>query len=115
MYIIKRAINGISLNGSEFLLNEDGSVRKYNTRQDAISLLLENGVNPEECSIEEDVILGKYSEDRCPKCNSYFDVIESGLQDDQYYYKCKCLNCDAEFTQWYLLVFQENVITNPDY
>ena len=33
-YVIARAINGISINGNEYLLDENGEVLEFNTRED---------------------------------------------------------------------------------
>ena len=42
MYAIKRAINGISINGDEWLLNPDGSTMMFNTEGDAWRFLRNN-------------------------------------------------------------------------
>jgi hypothetical protein len=46
MYAIKRAINGISINGDEWLLNTDGSTMLFESRHDARCYLLQVDINP---------------------------------------------------------------------
>jgi uncharacterized protein with PIN domain len=55
------------------------------------------------------------SENICPDCNNFIldkdlTVIESGIQDDVYYYTVKCPRCKCVFNQWYQLKFIENLI-----
>lgn len=40
MYVIYRAINGISLNGNEFLRDDNGNTRMFSTQQEAFDFLL---------------------------------------------------------------------------
>ncbi|MCE9557590.1 MAG: hypothetical protein K8R88_01425 [Armatimonadetes bacterium] len=42
-FTISRPINGITLNGNEFLLDEDGEVIRFATRELAEALLRESG------------------------------------------------------------------------
>lgn len=44
MYAIKRAINGISINGDEWLLNDDGSTTTFATYGEAEALLALNNI-----------------------------------------------------------------------
>ena len=44
MFAIKRAINGISINGDEWLLNPDGSTMLFNTYGEADALLALNNI-----------------------------------------------------------------------
>lgn len=47
--VIGRPINGISLNGLEFLLEkEDGDIKHFQSLNKARSFLIENGVTPED-------------------------------------------------------------------
>jgi hypothetical protein len=39
---ISRPINGIPINGDEYLLNDNGSVLKFNTVKEAIHYLIDN-------------------------------------------------------------------------
>lgn len=43
MISIQRAINGISLNGNESLLDEDGEIKLFRDKQEAYTFLRENG------------------------------------------------------------------------
>ena len=43
--IISRAINGISLNGDEYLLDDDGEVMQFKNGEDALTFLNANGFN----------------------------------------------------------------------
>ena len=45
MYAIKRAINGISINGDEFLLNDDGSTMFFATEALAWKFICRNGIS----------------------------------------------------------------------
>jgi len=57
MVMIGRAINGISLNGLEFVLTEkDGEEMKFATEEEAISFLKDHGVTEDdmECYILTD-------------------------------------------------------------
>ena len=35
-YVIARAINGISINGNEYLLDDDGEVLEFNTKKECV-------------------------------------------------------------------------------
>lgn len=43
MVIIGRPINGISINGNEYLLNDNGSLRTFESRDIAETFLMVNG------------------------------------------------------------------------
>jgi hypothetical protein len=52
MIVIGRPINGISLNGLEYLMNEDNTgYRTFNTKREAMDFLNENMVEP--CTDDE--------------------------------------------------------------
>jgi hypothetical protein len=55
MYVISRFQHGISLNPREFILDDDGNVRKFESRETAVKFLLEAGV-PED-SIDESIFI----------------------------------------------------------
>lgn len=42
---VGRPINGISLNGDEFLLDDENNVLEFNSKGDAYEFLRENGVD----------------------------------------------------------------------
>ena len=52
MYILVRPINGISLNGNEVLLNEDGSYKTFDTEEEAVFFIMQNYPGDESISIE---------------------------------------------------------------
>ena len=41
-YLIARPINGIPINGNEYLLNKDGSEMEFSTKEDCINYVKEN-------------------------------------------------------------------------
>jgi len=45
--IVGRAINGISINGLEFLLDEEGEALEFRNVREATRLMFENGISPE--------------------------------------------------------------------
>lgn len=47
MYYIGRPINGISLNGREYILDADDNVMKFKSKQDACDFLHANGATEE--------------------------------------------------------------------
>lgn len=52
-YIIGRAINGITINGREFVLDEKNELMKFDSEAEALKFLKDNGIdNPEDCGIE---------------------------------------------------------------
>lgn len=48
MIIISRAINGISINGYENLLNADGTLMKFVSKESAVAFLQSNGITSKE-------------------------------------------------------------------
>ena len=44
MFAVYRAINGISINGREYILNEDGSIMTWDSGTDTIEFLIANGI-----------------------------------------------------------------------
>ncbi len=56
--VIGRPIEGISLNGNEFLLNDDGELMEFNTVKDAQTFLGGHGVEGddlEDCFVYRDI------------------------------------------------------------
>jgi len=43
MYIVGRPINGISINGLEFILDENDEEMKFDTQEDAIGFVVAHG------------------------------------------------------------------------
>jgi len=62
MFAIKRPINGISINGDEFILNADGSTKLFTSNGEARRFLLQNNVDVRSVNIvpisELDVLSG---------------------------------------------------------
>jgi hypothetical protein len=54
--IVGRPINGISINGLEYLLNDDNSEMTFNSIDEATQFLNENGIS-QECIDEGSVVL----------------------------------------------------------
>ena len=50
MFVIKRPINGISLNGDEYLLDENYILKGFKTEQEALEFLALHGLTPENSS-----------------------------------------------------------------
>ena len=53
MKTIARAINGISINGLEYLLQPNDDLMLFKTEESAVEFLLNNGLNPEDYTIED--------------------------------------------------------------
>ncbi len=51
-YLIKRPIGGISLNGGEYLLDDDGNEMIFDTVSQAIAFLIQNGYDEESIAAE---------------------------------------------------------------
>lgn len=50
---ISRPINGISINGDEYLLHPNGIVMEFDSKQEAINFLQDNGYNLTDEEIKE--------------------------------------------------------------
>lgn len=61
MVTISKAINGISINGNETLLNEDGSVMEFKDKEEAISFLRDHGFDLTDEEFEDDFTFTTYS------------------------------------------------------
>ena len=57
MKVVKRAINGISINGTEYLLDDTGGVMLFDDETTAINFLVAHGVDEDE--IEDYHIINK--------------------------------------------------------
>ena len=46
----------------------------------------------------------------CPHCGSDdYQTLDSGIEDDYYFYSNECQNCQTMYTEWYRLEFREIV------
>ena len=67
--IVSKPINGISINGDEYLLNDDGSTMEFNSKEEAIQFLIGNDI-PKEVAEEmnftevEEEVMPKFSNNR---------------------------------------------------
>lgn len=87
--IVGRPIEGISLNGLEYILNDEGEIRYFDSVDEAKALLRENGFDDETM---EDGLIFRESEDRtCVRCGA--PLFKSDLPD----YTYQCFRCDEDF------------------
>ncbi len=87
--IVGRPINGISLNGLEYILDGDDEIRYFDSIDEAKTLLREHGYDDEDM---EDYLVFKESEDRtCFRCGS--PLFKSNIQG----YTYQCFHCDEDF------------------
>ena len=87
--IVGRPINGISLNGLEYILDDEGEIRYFNSIEEAKALLREHGYDDEDM---EDYLVFKESEDRtCFRCGS--PLFKSDIAG----YTYQCFHCDEDF------------------
>ncbi len=47
-FAIARPINGVTINGNEYVLNENNEVMTFDTKKEAQDFLLENGITRDE-------------------------------------------------------------------
>ena len=87
--IVSRPINGISLNGDEYILDDDGHEIVFSSEDQALEFLVEKGGYTEE-NVENSVNL-HHSVGTCKKCG--FPLFQSRNPD----YKYECFNCDENF------------------
>lgn len=87
--IIGRPINDISLNGLEYILDDEGEIRYFDSIDEAKALLREHGYDDEDM---EDYLVFKESEDRtCFRCGS--PLFKSDIAG----YTYQCFHCDEDF------------------
>ena len=60
MLVIGRPINGVWINGLEYVLNDDGSIRMWESHDSAETFLMTHGETKE--SIEENYVIENYDE-----------------------------------------------------
>lgn len=89
--IAAHPINGITLNGElEFLLDDDGEVRIFDSQEQARSFLIAAGVEPEE--LRHITIMENCG--TCRKCGSpLFKSLSPG-------YTFQCFTCNEDFYQF---------------
>jgi hypothetical protein len=54
--MVARAINGISINGLEYLLQPDGNVMTFSSKEEAVECLKEHGVSDAEIESFEFIV-----------------------------------------------------------
>lgn len=63
MFIVKKAINGISINGDEYLLKDDGSLWRFQSKGQAKRALIQHNIDLDSVEIViENEEKGKYSD-----------------------------------------------------
>lgn len=87
--IVGRPINGISLNGLEYILDDEGEIRYFDSVEEAKALLREHGYSEDDF---DDYLVFKESEDRtCFRCGS--PLFKSNITG----YAYQCFHCDEDF------------------
>lgn len=71
--IVARHIEGITINDYEYLLDENGDVMKFRTKEHAISYLKENGVSDEEIYYMNFIYTNESRECKCHLCEKRGD------------------------------------------
>ena len=61
MVIIGRQINGISINGNEYILNDDGTMRTWENKDEACKFLMHIGETLQ--SIMDNYVIQAYGDD----------------------------------------------------
>lgn len=89
--IIARPVGGITINSdSEFLLDDNGEVRVFNSPKEARTFLIANGVDPEE--LRHMTIMESCG--TCRRCGSpLFKSLLNG-------YDYQCFTCDEDFYKY---------------
>ena len=89
--VVARPVNGIALNGElEFLLDDSGAVRVFDSLEQARSFLTATGVGPED--LRHMTIMESCG--TCCRCGSpLFKSLSPG-------YSFQCFNCDKDFYQF---------------
>lgn len=87
--IVGRPINGISLNGLEYILDDEGEIRYFDSVDEAKTLLREHGYDDEDF---DDYLVFKESTERtCFRCGS--PLFKSDIAG----YAYQCFHCDEDF------------------
>lgn len=85
---IGRHVNGITINGLEWLLDDDGDIMFFDRKQDGIDFLHNHDITDED--IED---MRFYIETNCIHCGEHLELSESDLAKDDlgyYYYHSDC-------------------------
>lgn len=85
--IVGRPINGISLNGLEWLLNDDGTQRVFENSAEADAFLRKNGFTDEDL----DYLVFRESIGTCFRCGS--PLFRSDIEG----YTSQCFSCEEDF------------------
>lgn len=85
--IVGRPINGISLNGLEWLLDDEDEVMEFDSEEQATAFLQENGMTEEEMEYVD----FKHSIGTCFRCGS--PLYPSQIHG----YTSQCFTCDEDF------------------
>lgn len=85
--IVGRPINGISLNGLEWLLNDDGTQMVFENSAEADAFLRKNGFTDEDL----DCLVFRESIGTCFRCGS--PLFRSDIEG----YASQCFTCDEDF------------------
>ncbi len=86
--IVARPVNGITLNGDlEFLLDDSGEVRVFDSPEEARSFLIANGIDAEE--FRHMTIM-----ESCGTCRNCGSPLFKSLIDG---YDFQCFTCDEDF------------------
>lgn len=84
MVIIGRHVNGITINPLEYILDEDGDVMEFNTKEEAVEFLRDNGITDEEIHY-----LVFKEVQKCDRCGELVDVEELAWYGNM----CICDDC----------------------
>ena len=91
MTVVARSVDGITINPElEFLLDDDGSVRMFDSEEQAQSFLIAAGVVPEE--LNHMTIM-----ESCGTCRKCGSPLFKSLTPD---YAFQCFTCDEDFYQF---------------
>ena len=71
--IVGRHINGITLNGLEYLLDESGDIMKFKSKEHAVRYLKEHGADDEEIYFMSFIYTNESRECKCHLCEKRDD------------------------------------------
>ncbi len=92
--VIGRPVNGISLNGLEYALDDDGNYIHFSSVCEAKRFLRDNGVEDE--NELEDCFIYKHHT-FCPECGLEHLIDPSDLLEDETGLRGNCEKCDSPF------------------
>ena len=86
--VVSRPVDGITINGDlEFLLDDSGEVKVFDSPEEARSFLITNGIDPEE--LRHMTIM-----ESCGTCRRCGSPLFKSLLDG---YTYQCFTCDEDF------------------